>query len=80
VAAVSVGVHLLGAPVALRGILGERAQHDRVEVVRHLRPQLRGRHRHFREVLHRDLERRVPGERHLPRQQLVEDDTDRVEV
>ena len=48
--------------------------------MRHLGPQLRRRLGHLREVLHRDLERRVARERHLPGQHLVEHDADRVEV
>ena len=48
--------------------------------MRHLRPQLRRRLRHLREVLHRDLERRVARERDLPGEHLVEHDADRVEV
>ena len=35
---------------------------------------------HLREVLHRDLDRRVAGERHLPGQHLVEHDPERVEI
>ena len=48
--------------------------------MRHLRPQLRRRLRHLREVLHRDLERRIARERHLPGEHLVEHDADRVEI
>ena len=61
-----VGVHLVRALVAVLRVLRERAQDDRVELVRHLGPRLRRRQRRRREVLHRDLERRVPGERNDP--------------
>ena len=75
-----VGVHLLRRPVALAGILGQRAHDDRVEVVRHIGPQLRRRRRHLREVLHRDLDRSLAGERDLAREHLVQHHTERVEI
>ena len=75
-----VGVHLLGRGVAVVRVLRERAHHDRVEVVGDLGPELRRGIRHDREVLHRDLHRRVAGERHLPGEHLVEDDPERVQV
>ena len=74
--ALEVGVHLLGALVAPRRVLRQRAHHDLVEFLGHVRVQLRRRRRRVGEVLHRDLDRRLARERHLPGQQLVEDDAD----
>ena len=75
-----VGVHLLRGVVAVVGVLRERPKDDVVEVARDLGPVGRRRHRRLREVLHRDLDRRLAGERHRARQQLVEHDSGRVEV
>ena len=47
---------------------------------RHLRALLAQRRRRRREVLHRDLDRAVAGERNLPGEHLVEDDPERVQV
>ena len=75
-----VGVHRRGRLVAVGGLLRERAQDDEVEVVGHVRAQLGRRRRRLREVLHRDLDRAVAGERHLAGEQLEEHDPGRVEV
>ena len=75
-----VGVHRGGGLVAVGGLLRERADDDEVEVVGHVRPELGRRRRRLREVLHRDLDRAVAGERHLAGEQLEEDDARRVEV
>ncbi len=75
-----VAVHLLRRPVPLRGLLGERAEDDEVEVPGDLVPNGRGRLRHLREVLHRDLDGRLARERDLAGEQLVEDDPGRVEI
>ena len=73
-------LHLLGALVSVLRILGERTEHDHVQVGRDFRPDLRGRLRNLRQVLHRDLERGVARERQPSGEQLVEDDPDRVDV
>jgi hypothetical protein len=79
-----VGVHLARGLVAVGGVLREGAQNDEVELVRHLadprRALCRRRLGYGVQVLHRDLERRLARERHLPRQHLVEHDPDGVEV
>jgi hypothetical protein len=75
-----VAIHLLRGPVPLRRLLRQRPQDDEVEVAWDLGPDRRRRLRHLREVLHRDLDRRLAGERHLPREELVEHDAGRVEV
>ncbi len=78
--ALEIALHLVGALVPLVRILGERAHHDHIELVRDVGPQRRGRLRRGGEVLHRDLDRRLAVERRLAGQQLVEDDAERVEV
>ena len=75
-----IGVHLLGGVVAVGGILRERAQRDVVEVARDLGAVRRGWGGNLREVLHRDLDRRLAVERDAAGEQLVEDDPGRVEV
>ena len=71
---------LLGGLVAVLRVLRERAQDDRVQLLRDLRADLGRRLGRVVQVLHRDLDRRVAGEGHLPGQHLVEDDRGRVEV
>ena len=61
-------------------VLCQRSQDDRVELVRDLGTLRRGRLGNGGEVLHRDLERRVPGERDAAGQHLVEHDAGRVDV
>ena len=75
-----VGVHLLGRLVAVFRVLGQRAQRHHVDVLGNLVPELGRRHGHLGQMLHRDLERRVAGERDLAGQHLVQDDPDRVDV
>ena len=77
---VEVSLHLVGALIAVVGVLGERPHHDHVELGRDVRPQGGRRLRSCREVLHRDLDRRLAVERRLAGQQLVEDDPERVEI
>ncbi len=73
-------VHLLGGLEALARILCQGAQDDEVEVLGDVR-SLRGRRlRDCRDVLHRDLDRGVAGERDRAGEHLVEHDADRVEV
>ena len=78
--ALELGVHLLGRLEAVVRVLRERAEHDHVEVGRDVRTLHRRRPRRVREMLHRDLDRRLAAERRRPGQHLVEDDSDRVEV
>ena len=78
--ALEVGLHLLGALVARRRVLRERAHHDHVEVARDVAADLRRRLGRRRQVLHRDLDRRVAVERRLAGEELVEDDAERVEI
>ena len=59
-----VAIHLLRRAVAVGRLLRERAEHDEVEVARDLGADRRRGLRHLREVLHRDLDRRLAGERH----------------
>ena len=75
-----VGVHRRGRLVAVGRLLGERADDDEVEVIRDLRTELGGGRRHLRDVLHRDLDRAVAGERNLAGQELEENDPGRVQV
>jgi hypothetical protein len=75
-----IGVHLFRGLVPVVGILRQRSQDDQVEVVGNVVANLRRRHGDLREVLHCDLERRVARERDFPRQHLVEDDPDRIDV
>ena len=75
-----VRLHLVGALVAIVGALGECSQHDLVQLGRDVRTQLRRRLRRGREVLHRYLDRRLAVEGRLSRQELVEDDAERVEI
>ena len=75
-----VAVHFLRSAVPVRRLLRQRAEHDEVEIPRDLTANRGGRLRDLREVLHRDLDRRLAGERHLPGEQLVEQDPGRVEV
>ena len=75
-----VGVHRGSRLVAVGGLLGEGANDDEVEVVRDVGAELGGRRRRLGEVLHRDLDGAVPGERHLAGEQLEEDDPRGVEV
>ena len=71
------GVHR-GEPVG--GILLQRAVDDRGDAQRHVRPLLQQVRRRLVDVLHRDRDEVVAGERHLPGQQFVEDDAERVDV
>ena len=66
--------------VARGGVLGERAQHDRVQRGRQRRVELARRARLGGDLLEGDRHRRLALERHHPGQQLVQDHPDRVEV
>ena len=75
-----VGVHVSRALVPLLGVLRERPQDDRIELVGDLRALRRGRFGHGREMLHRHFQRRVARERDAAGQHLVEDDPGGVDV
>ena len=75
-----VRVHVARAAVSLLRVLRQRTQDDRVELVRDLGPLRRGRLGNRGEVLHRDLERRIPTERDAAREHLVEHDPGGVEI
>ena len=75
-----VGLHLVRALVAVVRILGKRPQDDHVELGRDVGAQLRRWLRRVREVLHRDLDRRLAVEGRLAGQELVEDDAERVQI
>ena len=66
--------------VAAVGVLREQPQHDRLGVSRDGRCEPARRLRLGADVLECDGDRRLAGERHLPGEQLVEDDAERVEV
>ena len=74
------GDELLGALVAVRRVLRERAHHGPLERRVDVRPQLPERLRHLVHVLQRDGDGAVAGERHPAGEHLVEDDPDRVEI
>ena len=61
--ALEVGVHLLRVLVPRGRVLGERAQDHHLERSRDVGPLRRRRRGRRRQVLHRDLDRRVAGER-----------------
>ena len=75
-----IGRHLLGRLVALGGILRQRPHDGEVEIAWDLRAMRGGGFRHRREVLHGDLHGRVATERDRPRQQLVQDDAEGIQI
>ena len=61
-------------------VLRHRPLNGRLETRRHLWPPVANRRRRLVDVAHRDGDEVLTGERHLAREQLVEDDTERVDV
>ena len=78
--AVEVGTELVGAAVALRGLLEHRVRDDERERVGHVRRERLQRRGRVGDVLHRDRDRRVALERHAAGEHLVEHDAERVDV
>ena len=65
--ALEIRIHLFGALVTVVRVLRERPRHDEVEIARNVRPLRRGRLWNRRQMLHRDLDRRVAVERERAR-------------
>ena len=75
-----VGVHRGRGLVAVGRLLREGPDDDEVEVGRDVWAKLRRRRRDLGEVLHRDLDRALAGERDLAGEELEEHDPGRIEV
>ena len=75
-----VGAHVRGGLIAVLGVLGQRLEHDGVEVGGDAVVALRRRHRVFPDMLVGDRHRRVADERRFAREHFVEHAAQRVDV